>query len=168
MWIAIGIVVGFLCFVLLLGAITPREHSATCKLALRAAPGQVWQLITDWQHLPQWRKELRSVEALDGGDGWVEVSKFGRMPMRIEQQEQERLLVLRIADDQLPFGGTWSFQLTPTASGGTELSVTEDGFIRPILFRAMARTVFGYHKTLEGYLRSLAQRLGESAVPVRA
>lgn len=166
MWIALGIVAGFVAFVVLIGAMTPRQHTATCKLSLRAAPATVWQLITDWQRLPQWRRELRAVEPLEGG-GWVEISKFGRMPMRIEQQQPERLLVLRLADEQLPFGGTWTFRLEPRPDGGTELAVTEDGSIRPILFRAMARTVFGYHKTLEGYLRSLAQRLGEEALPIR-
>jgi hypothetical protein len=59
--------------------------------------------------------------------------------------------VSRIADPNLPFGGTWTFEITP-APGGARLRITEDGEIYNPLFRFMARFIFGYEGTINGYL----------------
>ncbi len=75
---------------------------------------------------------------------------------------------LRIADDSLPYGGTWTFELAPAEGGGTTLTITEDGFVEPAIFRALARFVFGYHATMEGYLAGLGRRFGETVIVERA
>jgi hypothetical protein len=69
--------------------------------------------------------------------------------------------VSRIANDDLPFGGKWTYLLEPDGAG-TKLSITEDGFVKPALFRFLSRFVFGHTSTLDGYLRALAERHGES------
>jgi hypothetical protein len=79
----------------------------------------------------------------------------------MEQVDREppRRLVTRIADPDLPFGGTWTFELTPAGSG-TSLTITERGQIRHPIFRAVARFVLGYGATMETFLDELRARIG--------
>ena len=73
-------------------------------------------------------------------------------------------LVTRIADEELPFGGSWTFELRPDGAG-TLLTITERGFVKNVIFRALARYVFTHHRTLEQYLRTLGRRFGVEVKP---
>ena len=68
-----------------------------------------------------------------------------------------------MADPKLPFGGTWSFDISPAPGGGADLRVTEDGEIYNVLFRFLARYFFGYTASIEGYLRDLAVKFDDTA-----
>ena len=54
------------------------------------------------------------------------------------EEKAPSLLVREIVGDDLPFGGTWTYALAEE-NGATRVTLTEDGFIKPPLFRAMAR-----------------------------
>ena len=165
------LLVGLVALLFALGSLVARDHVATCTIELRASPAQVWAALTDWRAFPQWRRNVQRVEpfaAPDGRQGWCETSDWGRLPLVVESSEPERQLVARIADDKLPFGGTWTYRLEPLPGGGTRFSITEDGFVAPPLFRLLARFVFGYHKTLADWQQMLAAKFGESARPVRS
>src|SRR5207253_11394629 len=97
---------------------------------------------------------------------WREVSKFG--PITYEQVEAvpAQRFVSRIADTDQGFGGTWSFALTPD-TGGTRVTITEDGFVSNPLFRFMSRFVFGYYGTQEAYLRALGKKYGQDVAVSR-
>ena len=71
-----------------------------------------------------------------------------------------RKLVVRIADRGLPFGGAWTFDITPQGSG-SELRITEDGEVYNVIFRFMARFIFGYTTTIETYLKDLGVKFGQ-------
>ena len=81
----------------------------------------------------------------------------------VERSEAPRLLVVRIADPDLAFGVTWRYEVAPAANGST-LTITEDGEIYNLLFRVMARFVFGYESTLVAYLTAADARLGSNAL----
>lgn len=102
---------------------------------------------------------------MDGRLRFREEGSHGTMTLEVMERVPDRLLVTRVADPQLPFGGTWTYELRP-APGGTEIEITERGFVKPPLFRALARYVFGHHRTLEQYLRALGRRFGEDVQPV--
>jgi hypothetical protein len=68
--------------------------------------------------------------------------------------------VTRIADKNLPFGGTWTIEISPNAEGSV-VRITEDGEIHNAIFRFMARFFFGYTSSIEGYLRDLGRHFGE-------
>ena len=68
--------------------------------------------------------------------------------------------VTRIADKNLPFGGTWTYEITPAAEG-SELRITEDGEVYNVIFRFMAKYVFGYTGSIEGVFRDLGKKFGE-------
>jgi uncharacterized protein YndB with AHSA1/START domain len=168
LWIALGIVAALVLVLFVGGALLPRAHVATSSITLEAKPADVWAAIADWRTLQSWRKDVTAVEELPTRDGWVETSKFGRLPLRVEKSERERLLVTRIADDKLPFGGTWTWRLEPTPDGGTRVSTTEDGFVGPPPFRLLSRFVFGHHATLNAVHRALAAKFGETVTPVNS
>jgi len=65
----------------------------------------------------------------------------------------------RIAERNLPYSGTWTFELQPAAQG-TELNITEDGEVSNPLFRFVSRFIMGHTATIDAYLRALTARLG--------
>ena len=71
--------------------------------------------------------------------------------------------VTRIAEKNLPFGGTWTFDIAPSPEGSV-VRITEDGEIFNVIFRFMARFLFGYTSSIEGCLRDLGQRFGELTI----
>jgi uncharacterized protein YndB with AHSA1/START domain len=104
---------------------------------------------------------VKRIERLPDRDGravWAEHGSNGRITLAVEKSEPPRLLVLRIADPDLPFGGTWTYEVAP-ASGGSTLTITERGEIYNPIFRAMARFVFGYEATMAAYLDALEKRV---------
>jgi hypothetical protein len=70
-------------------------------------------------------------------------------------------LVTRIADPHLPFGGSWTYEITPTATG-CSLTITEHGEIYNPVFRFVARYVQGYTATIDNYLKALHAKLDAS------
>jgi len=167
--IAGGALVLLVAALMLVGSLLPREHRATCRATYRASGATLFALLVDFDAYPRWREGVTSVgrlDPLDGKPAFLEESRHGAVRYAVETSEPPRKLVLCIADDSLPYGGTWTFALAPVASG-TALSITEDGFVEPALFRLLARFAFGHHATLETYLADLAQELGESVTVER-
>lgn len=158
-------IVAAVAFVVVVGALMPRKHSATRSARLAAAPDAVWAVLADFQSHPSWRPGLKSVTRLADRNGhpvWNEVGSWGdAMTVEIEVFDPPRRMVGRIIDDRLPFGGTWTYELSPL-DGGTRVRITEDGFIKPAAFRYMAR-IFGMTATMEKYLRALSRKLGAEA-----
>jgi uncharacterized protein YndB with AHSA1/START domain len=143
------------------GLLLPRDHVETRSATLPAAPDAVFTAIADVGSYAAWRTSLSAVEVLPPADGrvrWVEVSGGDRIAMEQVERQPPRRLVTRIADPDLPFGGTWTFELAPDG-GGTRVTITERGEIRNPIFRAVARFVFGYAATMETYLAELRAHL---------
>jgi uncharacterized protein YndB with AHSA1/START domain len=145
-----------------IGYTLPVKHSATRERTYAAAPSAVFATITTPADFPKWRRGLKRVEQLPEENGkrmFREIGGDGEIAFRIEESVSDRRLVLRIADKSLPFGGSWTYELTPAADG-TTLRITEDGEVYNPLFRFMSRFVFGHHRTIENYLADLEKGLG--------
>jgi hypothetical protein len=69
--------------------------------------------------------------------------------------------VRTIADPSLPFGGRWVYELEPTPSGGTRVTVTEEGEVYNPIFRVVSRFM-DQSATIKEYLTDLAGRFGEA------
>ena len=87
LWLVLGVVVGCGILMFVAGSLLPRNHVATSTVTLKAGPAAVWAAITDWRALSKWRKEVTAVEELPTKDGWIETSRFGRVPLRVERSE---------------------------------------------------------------------------------
>ncbi len=150
-----------------IGSLLPREHVATRAAVYRRPPAVLYATVRDWAALPSWRSGVKAVEPLPASAnpaGYREVSRHGTIPYVVLADRPGEQLVTRIADDTLPFGGTWTFEFTP-ADGGGRLRITENGFVKPPLFRFLSRFVFGQTATMETYLRDLGRKFGEATQP---
>ena len=68
------------------------------------------------------------------------------------------MLRVRIDDPGQPFGGTWTYALTPNGTG-TSLTITEDGEVYNPIFRFMSHFFFSQTATIDAYLAALQRRL---------
>ncbi len=161
-----GVVAGLLLVALVGGLFVPRRHEASVRRIVPGTPEEVWAAITTPSEFPEWRPGVDRVEVQDrGGEGverWVEHGPTGAMGMEVEERDPPRRLVVRIVGDELPFGGSWTWELEPEGSG-TAVTLTEDGRIDNPLFRFMARFVLGYEATMRDYLEGLEDRMESAA-----
>jgi hypothetical protein len=107
--------------------------------------------------MPHWWPAVKSVRLEKRPDGteltWTSDQHGKELPFRTVESRTNEKLVRRIARDDLPFGGTWTYELADAGPGATRLTVTEDGFINPPVFRAMARWFRGLDATIKDFLR---------------
>jgi hypothetical protein len=118
--------------------------------------------ISDVERFPSWRSDVKRVEVVPNGTGprqFREIGGNGSILYEIERHEPDTLLVTRIADPNLPFGGTWTYQLAPTGDGSS-LRITEDGEVRNPVFRFVSRFVLGHTATIDRYLTDLGHHFG--------
>jgi uncharacterized protein YndB with AHSA1/START domain len=151
------------------GSLLPKGHTATRRATYRQPASAVWTAIADIDKFPTWRSDLSAVERLpdrEGRPAWREKGRNGIMTLEQVETSPPRRLVGRIADRNLPFGGTWTYELSET-EGATTLATTEDGEVYNPIFRFLARFVFGYAATIYKYLRDLGKKFGASKTPVQ-
>lgn len=161
--VLIGVIVLVIALAWVIGLVLPSEHTATRMARYQQSPEQIWDALTNVQAMPSWRSDLRAIKRMPDKNGlpaWLETSSFGDIPLEVQESHPPRRLVARIADSNLPFGGTWTYEITPV-DGGSTLRITENGEIRSPLFRFMSRFIFGYSSTMEAYLRNLGTKFGE-------
>jgi hypothetical protein len=166
---AVGVIVVLVLVVLIVGSVLPRSHVASVAARYAATPDTLWTSLTDVASFPRWRTGVSRVESLpdeNGQRGWREHGKHDAVTYRVVEADPPRRLVSRIADEGLPYGGTWTYELTPDGSG-TRLTITERGEIYNPIFRFVARFVLGYTSTMEDVLRTLGTKHGETVAPER-
>ena len=163
----VGVLVALVLLVVVVGALLPRSHIAAMSARYAAAPDALWRSIMNVRAFPQWRTDITRVELLpdeDGKLGWREHGKKDAITYRVLESEPPRRLVTRIVDKGLPYGGTWTYELVPDGTG-TRLTITERGEIYNPIFRVVSRFFLGYTSTIDGMLRALGTKHGETVAP---
>jgi hypothetical protein len=161
MLLALLALVALVALIACVGYLLPQGHVASRSARYVQPPEAVFDVIRDVGAAASWRTDLRRVELLPPVDGRVryrEESGSGSLTMEIVETTRPTRMVTRIADPDQPFGGTWTFELVPD-EGGTRLTITERGEVYNVIFRALARFVFGHTSTMEGYLAALGRKL---------
>ena len=149
--------------VMAVGSNLPVQHQASVSRRLSATPEAVWSALTDLEGQVRWRTDLKALKVVSHDPvRWVETMKMGDVPMAVDHQEEPKVLVTRIDSDSLPYGGTWTFKLESDGPT-TEVTITEDGFVKPPLFRFLSKFVFGHDRTLKGFADSLEAKFGKGA-----
>jgi Polyketide cyclase / dehydrase and lipid transport len=153
--------------VVLIGSLLPKQHVASRAISLHRKQEEVFRLISDFTAAPSWRPDVKQVELLPPLDGHVryrEKGTNGAITMEIIESNPPARMVTQIADKDLPFGGMWIFDISPTADG-CRLNITERGEIYSPLFRFVSRFLLGYHRTLDTYLQNVSRKFDESSLP---
>src|SRR5450432_822058 len=160
-WLIGGGLVVLIALVAAIGAMLPQSHRATRKARFQQPPAAIYGVLIG---PPDWRRDLKAwgpLPARDGRTQWWEQDSHGqKIAYELVESQPPKRRVVRIADQGLPFGGTWTFEISP-AGDGALVRVQEDGEIYNVIFRFMARFLFGYTASIEGYLRDLGMKLGE-------
>jgi hypothetical protein len=155
--------------VAVIGLMLPQNHVATRAVRVRQTPEQVFAIISDVEKVPTWRADVKRVDVLSPDNGLTMFREHGSdvVTYRVELSEPPRRRVVRIADENLPYGGTWTYEVTPAAAAAplTQVTITERGEVYNPIFRFMSRFVFSHHATIDAYLIALGQKLGESVTP---
>ncbi|MED7951456.1 SRPBCC family protein [Streptomyces sp. BE303] len=166
LWTGAGVVLatgaGAVLATLAAGRRLPVEHVSEGGLELTQSPGAVWEVLTDLGLHPAWRQGLAHVEVLpataDGLARWREYGRHGHTTYEVLESEAPHRLVTGIADRDLPYGGTWTYRLTPVG-GGCTLTVTERGEVYGPFCRAVLHYVTGEDATVRRFLGDLAHRM---------
>src|SRR5689334_1632248 len=149
----VGLVVGMA----LIGLALPRGHVVSRTATLARPREAVWRALTDLDAQPGWRRGLAKLERL-GGTQFREHTSHGAILYEVVEERAPERRVTRIADDTLPFGGRWIYELEP-AGEGTKLTITEDGFVKNPVLRFLSKTVFSTTATIEKFLKDLEAHL---------
>jgi hypothetical protein len=151
----------------LAGLLLPRQHDATRQAVFHRPPAELFAIVHDFANGPGWRSGLKTVELLPPRDGhpfFRETSGHGAVTFAVLEDRAPEKLVVQIADDHLPYGGTWTYEFS-AVPGGTRMRITEQGEVKNVVFRVLARFVFGYTATIETYLSDLGKKVGENVLP---
>lgn len=160
-WLLIvtGSVLALILMIVLVGFALPEKHVATRSVELRQRSETVWDVIAG---PPTWRSEIEKYEILPASDGrrrWRETDRHGQtITYETVEEKPPRRLVTRIADDNLPFGGMWTLDLTPSPNG-TRLTITENGKVSNPIYRFVSKFIFGHYATIDAYLANLQRKL---------
>ena len=158
-WIGGGIGVVVL-LVVVVGAMLPKAHTASRTVRIATPPDTLFSLLVDVDRYQSWRPDVKSLQRLpdrDGKPAWIEDVGGMKIPLHFERMERPSLLVSRIDGTDLPFGGSWTYQIAP-ATGGSDLTIIENGEVSNVLFRFVSRFVFGHHATMDGFIKHLQAR----------
>jgi uncharacterized protein YndB with AHSA1/START domain len=168
LWFILGGIVVLVALMWMVGSLLPREHVATRSARFKQPPEEIWLAITNYKEFMSWRPGLKSVEPLPDKNGWPQwketLSDGSVLPLEMVEFVPNQRMVTRINNPALPFGGTWTYELSP-ADGGSSLRITENGYVNPALFRFLSRFVFGQTSTMESYLKALGKKFNEDVSP---
>jgi hypothetical protein len=123
----------------LVGFFLPVNHEASRSAEFSKPPDAVWALIAEPATYQSWWR---------GAD----------VKTIVVESTPPSKLVTKIVDET-QFGGTWTFEISPTPSG-SRLTITERGEIYNVVFRTLAKFVIGYTGTMESFLAAASNELG--------
>lgn len=160
-FILLGVIVAAIALVIVIGSLLPTKHVATRTATLRAAPNDIFRLISGPQN---WRTDLREYKFFDqdGRHMVRETDKHGQtITYEIVQSQPTTLLKRTISDKSLPFGGSWTWNVQPS-NDGSSVTITEDGEVYNPIFRFISRFI-GHTRTMDNYLGMLAAAVNNPA-----
>ena len=163
-----GVIVTLIAVVIIVGAMLPRDHVAAMTARVAATPDVVWSVLIEPAAFPKWRSDIKTVEILaptPAGPSWREKSSQGAITFVIDTAEVPRRLVTRIADKNLPFGGSWEYVVEADGAASSRVTITERGSIYNPVFRFVSRFIMGHTATIDTYLRALGKHFGEEPRP---
>jgi Polyketide cyclase / dehydrase and lipid transport len=171
LWI-VGSLAAIVALVAMIGALLPKGHVSSRAAKFRETPDLVWSVIAGYDDFSKWRPGVTSVTRMPDANGHIVfMEKGGSGAQDIPYEITESVapagaapgkLVAKIADPKLPFGGSWTYEVTASADGGTVLRITEQGEVYNPIFRFASKFFMSQTKTMEDYLNALGKKFGET------
>lgn len=166
-WRILGTLGVLILMVVAAGLLLPKAHVAARSAFVPRSPEEIWKALVEVEVSPKWRPDIVTVARLEDRYGnltWRETDRHGRgVTYEATESIAPTKQVRTIIDRNLPFGGNWVIEVKP-APGGSTVAITEHGEIYNPIFRVLARTIFGYTRTMDDFLSNL-QRKFEAVKP---
>jgi uncharacterized protein YndB with AHSA1/START domain len=146
------------------GLLTPKDHETGITATFAALPSVVFAAAADFERVPDWFSEVKSVRRIDDVDGQPAYREnYGGFEVTnvVRVFEPDRKIVREILPEGA-FSGSWTIELTP-ADTDTKVTLVERGHVDNPVFRAMMRFKDN-RKTLRAYAAALGRRIGAEAV----
>jgi hypothetical protein len=124
--------------VALIGYFLPVGHEASRSAEINRPPAEVFALVSDLGNYPSW---------------WPE----SEIKVAVVESVPPTRFVTKIVGETA-FGGTWTMEISPTPNG-SRLTITERGEIYNLIFRTLAKFVFGYTSTMDECLSAAKKKL---------
>jgi uncharacterized protein YndB with AHSA1/START domain len=152
----------------LLGSRLPREHRVASSILVPAEIETVWQWVSDPEGQAAWNADIQSVETAELPDGQTLITQktsFGDIPVVVRERTEPTRFKTEIYGEAMGWGGSWTWTLEP-ASGGTRVTILEEGFVEGAIMRFLSAKLMGQHMAMDGSLVALASHAGAAeAVP---
>ncbi len=148
--------------VLGVGSMLPVEHTASVTQEFSGPVGELWLALTNVEGYPEWRSGVDQVTMIESPSAlasWREDGSDGTLTFELVAMVPGERLEVEIADEGLPFGGGWVYELEPSANG-VRLTITENGEVYSPLFRFVSRFIIGHERTLSQFMADLQAHLG--------
>jgi hypothetical protein len=159
LWLPGGALI-LLALVAAIGATLPVKHHATRRARFRVSPEALYAILAG---PPDWRSDVKTYGTLPNQNGrkqWWEQDGHGdRVRFELVEDSPPSRRAVRIADRNLPYSGTWTFEIAP-APGGADLRITEDGEVYNVFFRCISRFVIGHTSSIETFFKDLGSKTG--------
>jgi hypothetical protein len=114
----------------------PRNHTASRTLRVKRTPAEIWPAL------------INATQASD-------------VPVDVLESQPPVRLVTRVTEREKNFGGTWTIAIAARPEG-SDVTITEDGWVANPLFRFISRFVIGHHASMDGILGQVAKALNEN------
>ncbi len=151
-------------FFYFVGRAKPERHTARIIFSLPKSRPVVWAALTDYAAIPSWWPAVKSIRTETRASGevitWNTDAHGKEIGFRTTEERAPARLVREIVGDDLPFGGTWTYELTDDGAG-TSVTLTEDGFIKPPLLRGIAKYFFKPDATMHDFEKHFSAYLAK-------
>ena len=136
-WLVVTLV-AIIGVVALVGVFLPVGHDASRSAEINKPPEAVFALLADLNNYQTW---------------WPGATVKSEI---VETAPPNRIVTRVVGETQ--FGGTWTIQIDPTATG-SRLTITERGEVYNPIFRTLSKFVFGYTGTMDSCLAAVRAKL---------
>ena len=135
-------------------------HTRTAKL--KQPPEKVFAVLADVQRMARWNRNTEKVELvppIDGKEATRQTFKGGMVVTVITAESSAPNRLVRVLGDaRAPFSGSWSYRITATAEGGSDVELTEISQISNPFYRLMVK-IAGPTKYMDQHLEDLSREL---------
>jgi hypothetical protein len=125
---------------------------------------ELWKVATDFGNSPQWRSDLKGMEALPklrGHEVWRETWADGRsVTLETVESLEGRRMVRCVVDQGGDFGGCWTFEIYDRDGGDCAIAITEGLTIHSSWMR-LTTTTNDRKAFLDTWLQAIGTKLGD-------